>query len=214
VKKAPLLCCTTVHADTVSAHPLHGEGVEKDAFFAPTVLLCRDPQCNESVHDVEAFVPVSTLMPVEESDEALALAAKGQGSLMGTLVTRDPSVAAVASWPIYSWDGCQARRIAAFARPKDGKSMWPHGVAAASYALVLPRFLLWVSAKCPPSLPAMITGFSKTWFATHWDAPPVPCVERGHGRETERLQHAGCGGVSVADNHIKDLNKLCHAAVT
>jgi oxepin-CoA hydrolase/3-oxo-5,6-dehydrosuberyl-CoA semialdehyde dehydrogenase len=71
-----------------------GEGVDKGAFFAPTLLLCRDGMRNERVHDVEAFGPVSTLMPYEDLDEALALAARGRGSLVGSVVTRDPKVAA------------------------------------------------------------------------------------------------------------------------
>ena len=71
-----------------------GEGVAEGAFFAPTLLLCRDGFKNDKVHDIEAFGPVSTLMPYDELDEALALAAKGRGSLVGSLVTRDPKVAA------------------------------------------------------------------------------------------------------------------------
>ena len=78
-----------------SAGPV-GEDVGNGAFFAPTLLLCRDGMRNERVHDVEAFGPVSTLMPYEELDEALALAARGRGSLVGSLVTRDPAVAAKA----------------------------------------------------------------------------------------------------------------------
>ena len=46
------------------------------------------------MHDVEAFGPVSTLMAYDDLDEALALAARGRGSLVGTLVTRDPATAA------------------------------------------------------------------------------------------------------------------------
>jgi oxepin-CoA hydrolase/3-oxo-5,6-dehydrosuberyl-CoA semialdehyde dehydrogenase len=49
-----------------------------------------------AAHDVEAFGPVSTLMPYDGLDEALALAARGRGSLVGTLVTRDPATAAKA----------------------------------------------------------------------------------------------------------------------
>ncbi|GAC1335528.1 MAG: hypothetical protein NVSMB28_32830 [Collimonas sp.] len=64
------------------------------AFFAPTLLLCRDGFNNDKVHEIEAFGPVSTLMPYDELDEALSLAAKGRGSLVGSLVTRDPKVAA------------------------------------------------------------------------------------------------------------------------
>ncbi|NML16652.1 phenylacetic acid degradation bifunctional protein PaaZ [Azohydromonas caseinilytica] len=71
-----------------------GEGVAEGAFFAPTLLLSRDPMNHEAVHDVEAFGPVSTLMPYEGLDEALALAARGRGSLVGTLVTKDPATAA------------------------------------------------------------------------------------------------------------------------
>ena len=73
-----------------------GDGVEHGAFFAPTLLLCRDPHGNDSVHEVEAFGPVSTLMPYQDIDEALALAAKGRGSLVATLVTRDAAIAAKA----------------------------------------------------------------------------------------------------------------------
>jgi oxepin-CoA hydrolase / 3-oxo-5,6-dehydrosuberyl-CoA semialdehyde dehydrogenase len=71
-----------------------GEGVAEGAFFAPTLLLCEDPVDATAVHDVEAFGPVSTLMPYDDLDEALALAARGRGSLVGTLVTRDPATAA------------------------------------------------------------------------------------------------------------------------
>jgi oxepin-CoA hydrolase/3-oxo-5,6-dehydrosuberyl-CoA semialdehyde dehydrogenase len=71
-----------------------GEGVGEGAFFAPTLLLCRDPLRNSAVHDVEAFGPVSTLMPYGDLDEAVALAARGRGSLVATLVTHDPKIAA------------------------------------------------------------------------------------------------------------------------
>ena len=73
-----------------------GEGVAKGAFFSPTLLLCRDALANDAVHDIEAFGPVSTLMPYADIDEALALAACGKGSLVSTLVTRSPQLAAYA----------------------------------------------------------------------------------------------------------------------
>ncbi len=75
---------------------LQGEGVADGAFFAPTLLLSRDPMTHDAAHDVEAFGPVSTLMPYDGIDEALALAARGRGSLVATLVTRDPATAAKA----------------------------------------------------------------------------------------------------------------------
>jgi oxepin-CoA hydrolase/3-oxo-5,6-dehydrosuberyl-CoA semialdehyde dehydrogenase len=71
-----------------------GDGVAEGAFFAPTLLLARNPLSDDAVHDVEAFGPVSTLMAYDGLDEALALAARGKGSLVGTLVTKEPSTAA------------------------------------------------------------------------------------------------------------------------
>lgn len=71
-----------------------GEGTEAGAFFAPTLLLCERPMENAAVHEVEAFGPVSTLMPYDDFDEALALAERGRGSLVATLVTRSPARAA------------------------------------------------------------------------------------------------------------------------
>jgi oxepin-CoA hydrolase/3-oxo-5,6-dehydrosuberyl-CoA semialdehyde dehydrogenase len=73
-----------------------GEGCHNGAFFSPTLILCRNPLENDAVHDVEAFGPVSTLMTYEGIDEALELAARGKGSLVSTLVTREPAIAAYA----------------------------------------------------------------------------------------------------------------------
>ena len=71
-----------------------GDRVERGAFFAPTLLLCETPLASDAVHDIEAFGPVSTLMPYDDLDEALAIAARGRGSLVATLVTKDAQVAA------------------------------------------------------------------------------------------------------------------------
>lgn len=73
-----------------------GDNVASGAFFAPTLLLCRNAMDNAAVHDVEAFGPVSTLMTYRNIDEALELAARGKGSLVTTLATKDPALAAYA----------------------------------------------------------------------------------------------------------------------
>jgi len=73
-----------------------GAGTAEGAFFAPTLLLAAHPMGNDAVHDIEAFGPVSTLMPYDDFDEALALAARGKGSLVGSLVTKTPAIAAQA----------------------------------------------------------------------------------------------------------------------
>ncbi|NMM11321.1 MAG: phenylacetic acid degradation bifunctional protein PaaZ [Polaromonas sp.] len=82
-----------------------GDGVAEGAFFAPTLLLSRNPLNDDAVHDIEAFGPVSTLMAYEGIDEALALAARGRGSLVATLVTRDPKIAAKAIPVAAAWHG-------------------------------------------------------------------------------------------------------------
>ncbi|WP_043700119.1 phenylacetic acid degradation bifunctional protein PaaZ [Tepidimonas taiwanensis] len=82
-----------------------GDGTADGAFMAPVLLFSRDPHRHDAVHDVEAFGPVSTLLPYDELDEALALAARGRGSLVGTLVTRDPQIAARAIPVAAAWHG-------------------------------------------------------------------------------------------------------------
>jgi oxepin-CoA hydrolase/3-oxo-5,6-dehydrosuberyl-CoA semialdehyde dehydrogenase len=82
-----------------------GEGVGQGAFFCPTQLLCRDAGGKSPVHDVEAFGPVSTLMPYGDLDEAVALAARRKGSLVTTLVTRDPAVAGRLVPALATWHG-------------------------------------------------------------------------------------------------------------
>ena len=82
-----------------------GEGTAEGAFFAPTLLLCQRPLHLDSVHDIEAFGPVSTLMPYDDLDEALALAARGKGSLVATVVTRSPAVAAKLIPQMAAWHG-------------------------------------------------------------------------------------------------------------
>jgi len=77
-------------------YKLVGDGVANGSFFSPTLLLCRDGMHNDAVHDIEAFGPVSTIISYNGIDEALALAARGKGSLVSTLVTKDPAIAAYA----------------------------------------------------------------------------------------------------------------------
>jgi oxepin-CoA hydrolase/3-oxo-5,6-dehydrosuberyl-CoA semialdehyde dehydrogenase len=81
-----------------------GTGVAEGAFFAPTLLLAKDSM-SHAAHDVEAFGPVSTLMPYADLEEAVALAARGRGSLVGTLVTSHPATAALIVPQIAAWHG-------------------------------------------------------------------------------------------------------------
>lgn len=82
-----------------------GKGVDGGAFFAPTLLLSRSGSDAAAVHDIEAFGPVSTLIGYDEPDEAVALAARGRGSLVASLMTADPRVAGRIVPAIAAWHG-------------------------------------------------------------------------------------------------------------
>lgn len=82
-----------------------GDNVAEGAFFAPTLLKSRDPHAEGGAHDIEAFGPVSTLMGYADIDEAVALAARGKGSLVSTLVTKDPRIAAQVVPAAAAWHG-------------------------------------------------------------------------------------------------------------
>ncbi len=66
---------------------------ERGAFLNPVLMYCDKPFAAQSVHDVEAFGPVSTVMPYDTLDEAVELARRGKGSLVSSVFTNDPAVA-------------------------------------------------------------------------------------------------------------------------
>jgi oxepin-CoA hydrolase/3-oxo-5,6-dehydrosuberyl-CoA semialdehyde dehydrogenase len=70
-----------------------GADPQKGAFFMPTLLHCEKPFSSRSVHTVEAFGPVSTVLPYASLDEAIELARMGEGSLAGSIITNDDAVA-------------------------------------------------------------------------------------------------------------------------
>ncbi|MFD1547859.1 phenylacetic acid degradation bifunctional protein PaaZ [Nonomuraea guangzhouensis] len=65
---------------------------ERGAFLSPILLRADDPERGEP-HEVEAFGPVSTLLPYRTAEHAVELAARGHGSLVGSIVTADPAFA-------------------------------------------------------------------------------------------------------------------------
>ncbi len=89
--------CEKVFGDfgTGSSLSVMGENTENGAFISP-VLLAYNGAANDpdsAIHNVEAFGPVSTLIPYENDDDAIAIAAMGKGSLVGSVITADPNVA-------------------------------------------------------------------------------------------------------------------------
>ena len=63
-------------------------GLEHGAFLPP-VLLRYDDAAFPAVHDVEAFGPVSSLLPYDGTDSVVELMARGQGSLVASVVSYD-----------------------------------------------------------------------------------------------------------------------------
>jgi oxepin-CoA hydrolase/3-oxo-5,6-dehydrosuberyl-CoA semialdehyde dehydrogenase len=70
-----------------------GADAQRGAFFPALLFYAKDPFAATEAHDVEAFGPVNTVMPYRDVDEAIALAKRGRGSLVGSLFTADDRVA-------------------------------------------------------------------------------------------------------------------------
>lgn len=63
------------------------------AFMSPLLLANAKPFSSNEVHEVEAFGPVSTIMPYKTTEEAIALSKLGKGSLCSSIITADYAVA-------------------------------------------------------------------------------------------------------------------------
>jgi len=69
-----------------------GADKEKGAFFSPILFLNKDPFKNTDCHNIEAFGPVSTIMPYKDLNEAIELANMGKGSLVCSIITNDAKI--------------------------------------------------------------------------------------------------------------------------
>jgi oxepin-CoA hydrolase/3-oxo-5,6-dehydrosuberyl-CoA semialdehyde dehydrogenase len=80
-----------------------GADAERGAFVSP-MLLVGDPQRAEP-HEVEAFGPVATLLPYDSTDQLIDYAARGRGSLAGSVVTGDAAFARDVVLGVAPWHG-------------------------------------------------------------------------------------------------------------
>src|SRR5581483_1046316 len=73
--------------------PSHVETIGSDdrsgAFMSPVVLRCDAPLKASKVHQVEAFGPVTTLMPYDSIAQAIEIANRGEGSLVASVFSYD-----------------------------------------------------------------------------------------------------------------------------
>lgn len=81
-----------------------GSDFSAGAFMSPILLRASDSGA-DALHGVEAFGPVSTLIPYDDVDDAVAIAARGRGSLAGSVVTDDDAVAAKLVAGLAPWHG-------------------------------------------------------------------------------------------------------------
>ncbi len=81
-----------------------GADAERGAFMAPVLLHAGDPHL-AAVHEVEAFGPVSTVLPYSSTTQVVELAARGQGSLAGSVVTGDAAFAREVVLGLAPWHG-------------------------------------------------------------------------------------------------------------
>ena len=70
-----------------------GADKNKGAFISPILFINDDPFNKTDCHNVEAFGPVSTIIPYKTIDEAIELAKMGKGSLVCSIVTNNMKIA-------------------------------------------------------------------------------------------------------------------------
>ncbi|WP_431912373.1 phenylacetic acid degradation bifunctional protein PaaZ [Nonomuraea jabiensis] len=91
-----------VFGDPAGAALLDGDP-ERGAFMTPLLLRAR-PGATEP-HDVEPFGPVGTVLAYDGLDSAIALAARGRGSLVASVATHDAEVARTVVLGLAPWHG-------------------------------------------------------------------------------------------------------------
>lgn len=88
-----LAASTPIVYGSLDDYEVVGAEKGKGAFFSPILFLNDAPFEKQDTHNIEAFGPVSTLMPYHSLDEAIALANMGKGSLVSSIVTAGARIA-------------------------------------------------------------------------------------------------------------------------
>lgn len=70
-----------------------GASADKGAFVSPMLFHCNDPDAAITIHNTEAFGPVSTIMAYRDVNHGCDLLNRGGGSLVASIVTQDSSIA-------------------------------------------------------------------------------------------------------------------------
>lgn len=78
---------------SLSDFEVTGADKNKGAFMSPILFLNNDPFNKTDCHNLEAFGPVSTIIPYKTIEEAIELTKMGKGSLVCSIVTADDNIA-------------------------------------------------------------------------------------------------------------------------
>ncbi|MBN4062398.1 aldehyde dehydrogenase family protein, partial [Bacteroidales bacterium AH-315-I05] len=99
-----LKSCDIVYGDRENV-VVAGADAKAGAFMSPLLLRNDEPFKNEGVHSIEAFGPVSTIIPYKNLGEAIELSKKGKGSLVCSIATRDDKIAKEFVYGAAAWHG-------------------------------------------------------------------------------------------------------------
>lgn len=95
--------CEVIHGDPKTVEVIDADA-DTGAFMSPILLRCTDADA-DTPHQVEAFGPVSTVLPYESATHAIALAARGAGSLVGSVVSGDAEFVREVAFGVLPWHG-------------------------------------------------------------------------------------------------------------
>lgn len=150
------------------------EGADKvhGAFLPPLLLHCADPVGATYVHAIEAFGPVATVMGYDGLDQAIALANRGEGSLVASVYTHDPRIASDLVFGVGSFHGRLVLIDRDCAKEQTGHgSPMPHmvhggpGRAGGGEELGGVRSLQhYMQRTALQGSPAMLTGITGSWI--------------------------------------------------
>ncbi len=93
VKIQELLKASEIVYGTLDLVNVKGADANKGSFMSPVLLRNDDPFNKTETHTVEAFGPVSTLIPYSTTEEAVEITKMGKGSLCCSIVTNDKKIA-------------------------------------------------------------------------------------------------------------------------
>jgi oxepin-CoA hydrolase/3-oxo-5,6-dehydrosuberyl-CoA semialdehyde dehydrogenase len=166
-----------------------GADAERGAFLSPVLLRAGDPDRAEP-HEVEAFGPVATLLPYQATEQAIELAARGQGSLAGSVVTGDPDFAREVVLGVAPWhgrllvlDAADAKESTGHGSPLPGLVHGGPGRAGGGEELAGIRGVLhYMQRTAVQASPAMLTAVTGRW---------VPGAPRSEGTHPFRKPLSG-----------------------